>query len=378
MRILHNIPMRDIPPYVVSIAPMMEHTDRFFRVFMRLLTKKTWLYTEMISAGALVHGDADGHLAFDEVEKPVVLQLGGSDAHELAKSVKIANEYNYDEINLNVGCPSERVHCGGFGASLMARVEETQKIVEAMRAVSNVPVTVKCRIGIDGTRIGLPAYEEYEHLLRFATCMHSVGATRLAVHARIAVLGGLSPRQNREIPPLKYDYVRRLKQDLVACFIEINGGITTLESTREHLQHLDAVMIGRAAVDDPCMFFDADALIDEHVSLSADKTTLEGEAFGKREGAAAQAEFEKRASIARGYGDYLQHSLQRVAVPQSGPAYQRMSRMHSLALRHSMNLFAGMRGAKLWRQAISTHMHARTEPQAAIDAALQPLEQAYL
>lgn len=364
--------MRSVPPYLISIAPMMEHTDRFFRMFMRLLTQKTWLYTEMISARALVHGDADVHLAFDSREKPVVLQLGGSNADELAQSVKFARNYDYDEINLNVGCPSERVHCGGFGASLMAHGEETQKIVQAMCKFSRVPITVKCRIGIDGTRIGLPLYEDYEHLLRFAKCMHNAGSQRIAVHARIAVLGGLSPKKNREIPPLKHEYVWRLKKDLTnycgMCFVEVNGGIKTLEDAKQHLRSVDAVMMGRAAVDNPYVFSHADAFIDECTSYT---TTRSSESKRKIAESFTSQKQKTRESIAREYGAYLQGSLQRLS--RDNAHYRHQVRMHSLALKHSMNLFAGLRGAKQWRQALSMHMHARTEPLAAIEDALQRL-----
>ncbi len=367
--------MYDAPPYLMSIAPMMEHTDRFFRVFMRLLTQKTWFYTEMISSCALIHGDADLHLAFDSREKPVVLQLGGSNAQELAQSVKIARDYDYDEINLNVGCPSDRVHHGGFGASLMARVDKTQKIVQAMCESSQVPITVKCRIGIDGTRIKLPVHEDYEYLLHFAKCMYNAGATRLAVHARIAVLGGLSPKQNREIPPLKYEYVRRLKKDLMdclhMCFIEINGGIKTLENARQHLRFVDAVMMGRAAVTNPYMFSRVDALIDEYVPCTTTQIHGSEKKIAENFTPCTQQEQKTRELVAREYGSYLQNSLHRLL--QKNTYSQRMVRMHALALKHSMNLFSGTHGAKQWRHAISSHMRARTEPLAAIEDALRRL-----
>jgi len=201
---------------------MMDWTDRFDRAFLRKFSKNTWLYTEMVTTGAIIHGNQDRHLQFFKDEHPIALQLGGSDPNDLAKCAAIAETYGYDEINLNVGCPSERVSSGSFGACLMAEPELVRDCVAAMKAVVKVPVTVKHRIGIDDM-------QSYEQLCNFVSTVHEGGCNTFIVHARIAVLKGLSPKENREIPPLKYDFVYNLKRDFPHLEIIINGGITDLE-----------------------------------------------------------------------------------------------------------------------------------------------------
>ncbi len=238
------------PP--VSIAPMMEKTDRHYRYFIRRITRSTLLYTEMVSAAAIIHGDRDHLLAFDESEHPVALQLGGDDPRELASALRIAEAYGYDEYNLNVGCPSDRVQNGSFGACLMARPGRVRDLIAAMRAETSKPVTVKHRIGIDGR-------ESYEELLDFVDTVSCAGPTRFTVHARIAILSGLSPKENRTVPPLRYDDVYRLKRERPDLQIEINGHIETLVQVDEHLSRVDGVMIGRAAYDNPWLFADVDA-----------------------------------------------------------------------------------------------------------------------
>ncbi len=243
-------PIFGTPP--VSIAPMMEKTDRHYRYFIRRITRSTLLYTEMVTASAIIHGDRDYLLGYDESEHPISLQLGGDDPHELARAVRIAEAYGYDEYNLNVGCPSDRVQNGSFGACLMARPERVRDLVAAMRAVTAKPVTVKHRIGIDGR-------ESYDDLLGFVDTVRCAEPARFTVHARIAVLSGLSPKENRTVPPLRYDDVYRLKRDRPDLQIEINGHIETLAQIDDHLSRVDAVMIGRAAYDNPWLFADVDA-----------------------------------------------------------------------------------------------------------------------
>jgi len=218
-----------------SVAPMMERTDRHCRYFMRLLTRHTLLYTEMVTTSAIVFGDKDRHLAFDPTEHPVALQLGGSDPAALADCAEIGAAYGYDEINLNVGCPSDRVQNARFGACLMAEPQLVADCVRAMRDRVDVPITVKCRIGIDDQ-------DDYPGFLAFVDRVAGEGGCEtFIVHARKAVLAGLSPKENREIPPLKYDYVYRLKEERSALEVIINGGIATLEEGAEHLQHVDGV-----------------------------------------------------------------------------------------------------------------------------------------
>ena len=228
----------------LSVAPMMDWTDRHCRVFHREITKHTWLYTEMVTTGALVYGDVERHLRFNDEEHPVALQLGGSDPHDLAVAAKLGEKWGYDEINLNCGCPSERVQKGAFGACLMAEPELVRDCVKAMRDAVSIDVTVKHRIGINET-------ESYDFVRDFVGTVADAGCTTFVVHARNAILKGLSPKENREIPPLKYEYAYRLKRDFPQFEILINGGIKTEAEIDEHLRHVDGVMLGREAYHNP-------------------------------------------------------------------------------------------------------------------------------
>jgi tRNA-dihydrouridine synthase A len=234
----------------LCVAPMMEWTDRHCRYYLRQLSSHARLYTEMITTGALIHGDAERHLAFNQEEHPVAAQLGGSEPDELAHCAELVEQYGYDEVNLNCGCPSERVQRGAFGACLMAEPELVAECVEAMVRAVSIPVTVKHRTGID--RI-----EDYEFMARFVATVAEAGCTTFIVHARNAVLKGLTPKENREVPPLKYQYVYQLKKDFPQLEIIINGGITTWKQVDTHLDQLDGVMIGRAAYHDSWILADA-------------------------------------------------------------------------------------------------------------------------
>ncbi|MBL1210877.1 tRNA dihydrouridine(20/20a) synthase DusA [Geminocystis sp. GBBB08] len=236
---------------IISVAPMMDYTDRHFRYVMRKFTKKTLLYTEMITTQAIIHGDRHKLLDFSEAEKPVSLQLGGDNPQQLAECAKIGEDWGYNEINLNVGCPSSRVQNGNFGACLMAKPEIVAKCVEEMQKAVNIPVTIKHRIGIDDQ-------DSYEDMINFVKIIAESGCQRFIIHARKAWLQGLSPKENRNIPPLRYQEVYQLKQDFPHLTIEINGGITTIEETKHHLNFVDGVMIGRAAYDNPYVFASID------------------------------------------------------------------------------------------------------------------------
>jgi tRNA-dihydrouridine synthase A len=238
---------------------MMEWTDRHCRVFMRRISRHARLYTEMVTSAAIVHGDRDRLLGFDACEHPVALQLGGSDPQELAESARIGEQYGYDEINLNCGCPSDRVQSGRFGACLMGEPALVARCVAAMRAAVGIPVTVKCRIGIDDR-------DSYEELHDFVQQIRDAGTQVLVVHARKAILQGLSPKENRDIPPLVYPTVYRLKEDFPDLPIVINGGIATLEQCKEHLSRVEGVMLGRAAYHEPWLMAAVDAALfgDDH------------------------------------------------------------------------------------------------------------------
>ena len=228
----------------VSVAPMMEWTDRHCRYFHRLLAPHARLYTEMVTSAAVVHGDRDRLLGFDAAEHPLALQLGGSDPGELAQAARIAADFGYDEINLNVGCPSDRVQSGRFGACLMREPALVADCVAAMRAAVEVPVTVKCRLGVDDQ-------DEDAALQSLVDAVRATGCDTFIVHARKAWLAGLSPKENRDIPPLNYPRVYRLKREHPELVVEVNGGVTSVEAVREHLRHVDGVMLGRAAYHQP-------------------------------------------------------------------------------------------------------------------------------
>ncbi|HEX7003050.1 MAG TPA: tRNA dihydrouridine(20/20a) synthase DusA [Trueperaceae bacterium] len=299
---------------VLSVAPMMDWTDRHFRYLLRQLTSHTLLYTEMVNMNAILHGDRERHLGYSEAEHPLSLQLGGDDPKLLAQCAAIAQSWGYDEVNLNVGCPSPRVARGNFGACLMAQPELVRECLQAMREAVTIRVTVKHRIGIDER-------DSYEEMARFVDVVAPSGAQRFTVHARKAWLQGLSPRENREIPPLRYDDVYRLKRDFPELEIELNGGVRSLADAAGHLEWVDAVMIGRAAYEEPFMLGDADARL-----------------FGATEATPTRGEVVERML------PYLDEQLVR-GVP-----------LHRIT-RHMLGLFNGRPGAKAWRRKLSEKAH---------------------
>jgi len=299
--------------YPLSIAPMMDYTDRHFRYVMRQLTRHTLLYTEMITTQAILHGDRQKLLDFSPQEKPLVLQLGGDDPHSLAECAHIGQEWGYDEINLNVGCPSERVQTGNFGACLMAVPAQVARCVETMSSRVTLPITVKHRLGIDHQ-------DSYGQLAHFVSTVAQGGCRHFIVHARKAWLQGLSPKENRTVPPLRYDWVYRLKEDFPQLGIEINGGIATLESIQAHLTQVDGVMIGRAAYENPYWLAGVDAAI-----------------FGD------SAPLPSRTMVVKALFPYCEQWL-----AQGG-------RLHSIS-RHLLNLFKGQPGSRLWKRYLSENV----------------------
>ena len=243
---------KSLSPRRLSVAPMMDWTDRHCRLFHRQITRHTWLYTEMVTTGALLFGNVPRHLDYSDEEHPIALQLGGSDPADLAASAKLGEEWGYDEINLNCGCPSERVQKGAFGACLMAEPKLVADCVKAMCDAVSIDVTVKHRIGID-------AITSYDFVSDFVGTVAAAGSKTFIVHARNAILKGLSPKENREIPPLRYEIVYQLKRDFPDLEIIINGGITTQQEIDEHLLHVDGVMLGREAYHNPYLMADFDA-----------------------------------------------------------------------------------------------------------------------
>lgn len=302
-----------LSPWRTSVAPMLDWSDKHCRYLHRLLSRHTRLYTEMVTTGALLHGDARRHLRFDAQEHPVALQLGGSEPSDLARAAKLGVDWGYDEINLNCGCPSERVQRGAFGACLMAEPALVADGIKAMRDVVSVPVTVKHRIGIDKV-------ESYEFVRDFVGQVSEAGCEVFIVHARNAWLQGLSPKENRDIPPLRYELAHRLKQDFLALTICVNGGITTNAQIAEHLQHLDGVMVGREAYHNPWLLTSWDEAF-----YGAPASTLTREAVEEQ----------------------MVAYMEQEAIEDGTPWYA-IAR-HMLGLRH------GLRGARRWRQIWSDH-----------------------
>ncbi len=298
-------------PWRLSVAPMMDWTDRHDRYFLRLLSRHTRLYTEMITAAALLHGDAAQLLAFDAAEHPVALQLGGSDPLALARAAEMGANAGYDEINLNVGCPSDRVQEGRFGACLMAEPALVADCVAAMRARVKVPVTVKHRLGIDD-------HDSYEFTHGFIDTVRQAGCSVFIVHARKAILAGLSPKENREIPPLVYTNVYRLKRDFPQLTIALNGGVQTLDECVAHLAQVDGVMIGREAYHNPYLLADADHRL-----------------FGDDHAVPTRAEIVDRMIL------HIEHEM------AAG------HRLHSIT-RHMLGLYHGLPGARAFRRILST------------------------
>ena len=312
----------------LSVAPMMDCTDRHFRYLVRLVTRRTLLYTEMVTSAALVHGRRDRLLDFAEEEHPIALQLGGSDPDELGRCARLAAERGFDEINLNVGCPSDRVRSGRFGACLMAEPDVVARCVEAMRAAGGLPVTVKTRIGIDDR-------DRYEDLVEFTGAVAAAGCATVIIHARKAWLTGLSPKENREIPPLRYDVVYGLKADFPALEVIVNGGITSLDEAARHNTRVDGSMMGREAYRNPFVLAEADRRV-----------------FGAETAVAPD-----RAEVAHAMRAYASREL------------AHGTRLHHVT-RHMLGLFHATSGARRWRRHLTTEA-ARRDDAAVIGEALR-------
>ncbi len=310
----------------LSVAPMMERTDRHCRYFLRLISRHVLLYTEMITTAAILRGDTRRLLRFDAFERPVALQLGGGDPGELANCARIAESHGYDEVNLNVGCPSNRVRSGRFGACLMAEPELVARCVEAMKGACGLPVTVKCRVGIDER-------DSYDHLKHFVETVAGASCDVLIVHARKAWLSGLSPKQNRELPPLRYDSVYDVKRDFPRLCVVVNGGVRTPAEVELHLGRVDGVMIGREAYHNP-------------YSLVA----IERRVTGASEPSPARHQLVE---------DFLPYVRRQLAekVP-----------LHRMT-RHMIGLFQGVSGARAWRRHLSENAHGKGADETVIEEA---------
>ncbi|GLR76601.1 tRNA dihydrouridine(20/20a) synthase DusA [Aliivibrio sifiae] len=306
--------MSSYPLQRFSVAPMLDWTDRHCRYFHRQLSEHALLYTEMVTTGAIIHGKGD-FLAYNEEEHPVALQLGGSNVKDLAHCAKLAADRGYDEINLNVGCPSDRVQNGRFGACLMSEPELVAECIAEMKAVVDIPVTVKTRIGIDDQ-------DSYEFLTRFVSVVHEQGGCdQFTIHARKAWLSGLSPKENREIPPLDYPRAYQIKKDFPQLVVAVNGGIKTLEEAKKHLAHLDGVMVGREAYQSPYLLAEVDQQL-----FGSDKP------------------IKKRREIVESMYPYIERQL------ENGAHLGHITR-------HMLGLFQSMPGARQWRRYISENAH---------------------
>ncbi len=298
------------PDHRFCVAPMMACTDRHDRYFLRLISRHALLYTEMVTTGALLHGDRAGFLAHHETEHPLALQIGGSEPAAMADCARFAEQAGFDEVNINVGCPSDRVRRGRFGVCLMLEPDLVAHCVAQMRAAVRIPVTVKCRIGVDER-------DRPQDLERFVETVAGAGCETFVIHARKAWLSGLSPRQNREVPPLRYDRVLALKRRFPALELVLNGGITTLDDARRHLERLDGVMVGREAYRNPYLLAEVDAQV-----------------FGARTPAPSRREVIERLL------EYVEIEL------------ARGTRLHAIT-RHVIGLYQGLPGARAWRRHLS-------------------------
>lgn len=325
----------------VSIAPMVDKTDKHFRHFSRLMTTKALLYTEMITCQAILNGDRKKLLDFDDVEKPLALQIAGSNPKEVYEAIKLAEAWDYDEINLNVGCPSDRVSGNCMGAALMAYPELVRDMVSEMRRATSKPITVKHRIGIDGKNI-LPdtfkrtLLDRYEDMVGFVTTVEKAQVDRFIIHARIAILEGLSPKENREIPPIRYEEVYRLKEEFPHLQIEINGGVKNLDGVKQHLSHVDSVMIGRAAYENPYFLRELDSLFTGSINNISRKEVLER------------------------YIPYVE-------------GLEKQGENAFYALKHTLDLFSGKPGSRLFKQLISTPPSSGIKPSQLLRKALSEL-----
>ena len=304
----------------ISIATMVDRTDKNFRNFVRMINKDVLLYTEMITAQAILNGDLDYILGFNEVEHPIVLQIAATNPKEAYEAIKIAEKYNYDEINLNVGCPSDRVSGNMMGAYLMAFPEEVANIVRAMKDATSKPISIKHRIGIDGKNILPNSFErtlldKYEDMMNFINITRKAGVNKYIIHARIAILAGLDPKQNRTIPPLRYDEVYRVKNENPDLHVEINGGIKTIEEIDNHLKYVDSVMLGREIYDNPMIL------------------TEFGKYYGKEINITRKEIIEKMI--------YYVENMEKQSL-----------RPH-LFLMHTHGLFHNVRGSKAWKRSIN-------------------------
>src|SRR3990167_5321608 len=315
-----------MPARLISIAHMMNCTDRHNRYFLRLIAPHVLLYTEMITTGALIHGDCTRFLAFDPLEHPVALQLGGSEPDKLAYCARLGEEFGYDEINLNVGCPSNRVKAGRFGACLMLEPDLVAECVAAMHSAVKIPVTVKCRIGVD-------QQDSYAALVQFIEKVAQAGCRIFVIHARKAWLNGISPKQNRDIPPLQYDIVKNIKQDFPHVSIIMNGGIKTLHDIQRHLQYVDGVMIGREAYANPYFL----AAIEEQFFAKSVLTS---------------------------------HTIIKKFIPYIQVQLRNKVKLSSIT-RHILGLYQGQKGARIWRRYLSENAHQLNAGIEVINEALQ-------
>lgn len=315
----------------ISVAPMLDWTDRHCRYFYRLISPSVTLYSEMVSTGAIIHGDKERFLRFNKEEKPLVLQLGGSDADDMAECARIGQDYGYDEININCGCPSDRVQKGSFGACLMASPELVAKAITEMNKKVSIPVTVKCRIAID-------EYEEYPFLKKFIDIVGNAGCKKFIIHARKAWLKGLSPKENRDIPPLNYDLVKKIKKEYQNLEIILNGGIKNIEQIKTEIDWADGVMIGRGIYQNPWFLKE-----------------IEKEIYGRDNG-------KTKKDIALAMADYIEKQMIDDNVP-----------IKSIT-RHMINLFHNQKGARIWRRTLSEKAHISENPNKLINEALEQIE----
>lgn len=334
-----------------STAPMMDWSDRHCRAFWRQLSKNALLYTEMVTTGALIHGQRERFLQYNECEHPIALQLGGSDPQQLAQCAALAEQWGYDEVNLNVGCPSDRVQNNMIGACLMAHPQLVADCIKAMQDACDIEVTIKHRIGIDDL-------DSYEHMRDFVATVAATGCRSFTVHARKAILQGLSPKENRDVPPLQYDLVYRLKQEFPQLEIIINGGIKTHEECQQHLQHLDGVMLGREAYQNPAILMEVDQRY-----YTETETALNGTpgTIANGDCTTQLSSKDKRIAAVRAFYPYIEQQLSQGATL-------------NYITRHMLGLFNGLPGARQFRRHLSEQAFKKTSGIDVLEQALQRVE----
>lgn len=346
-------------PYRISIAPMIGHTEKFFRILLRMLTKKTWLYTDMVLDQTMFQRKPLKSLELDECEHPVIFQIGSDNIDMLVEASKRAEDLGYDEININAGCPSKKLRQKKFGIYLMDDIEKSADMIHTLTQHLSIPVSIKCRIGYDGSKYGMAKEESYEYLHKYVSHCIAAGSKRISIHARSAIIGGINPEMNRTVPPLKYHYVYNIARNFPQCPIELNGNIHNFEEAIAHLKFVSAVMIGREACKNPLMFYGADDIFfnDNTQELLAQYTSPEY---------LQTKVWNKGVEVVHEFKDYIIRQHERADTAH-------YKRYIAMSIRHLLGFFDNYPCEALWTQAIKYSLAHNEEPKISMKRALKTL-----